>query len=156
MLRKKLTMTIQTVTQSDKVDPWDKLPNEVNSVLNAAWEEQVEENLSQGLPKHVAQVQASNSLLPIYRKKLRNLYGQYLRWYHDLKNDPVHKKVMKTLRSFMEEDEMEYAEAVEAATSKRKYLLNTLFDQEDFPKDASNDEEDFTYEARKRKHYETL
>ena len=29
---------------------------------------------------------------------------------------------MKTLRSFMEDDEMDYTEAVEAAISKRKYL----------------------------------
>ena len=37
---------------------------------------------------------------------------------------------MKTLHSFMEDDEMDYTEAVEAVKSKRKYLLNSLFDLE--------------------------
>ena len=37
----------------------------------------------------------------------------------------------------MEENEMEYTEAVEAAVSKRKYLLSSLFDLEDIPKDTS-------------------
>ena len=45
----------------------------------------------------------------------------------------MHKKVTKTLRSLMEEDGMDYTEAVEAAISKRKYLLNSLFDLEHFP-----------------------
>ena len=52
----------------------------------------------------------------------------------NLKTDPVHKKVMKTLCSYMEAEDMEYTEAVEAAVSKRKYLLNSLFDEEYIPR----------------------
>ena len=37
----------------------------------------------------------------------------------------------------MEDDEVEYTEALEAAVSKPKYLLSSLFDLEDIPKDAS-------------------
>ena len=67
-----------------------------------------------------------------------------------MKTDPVHKKVMKTLRSFMEDDDMDYTVAVEAAISKRKYLLNSLFDLEHFPKDTTpTEDDDFSYEARK-------
>ena len=104
-------------TENDEVDPWDKLREEVINVVSSAWEEQVQENLRQGLQEDDAEIQASNRLLPVYRKKLRHLYLQYLRWYHDLKTDPVHKKVMKTLRSFMEDDEMDYTETVEATIS---------------------------------------
>ena len=61
----------------------------------------MEEHLRQGLPTDDAQAQASNLLLPAYRKKLRHLYLHYLRWYHNLKTDPVHSlKVTKTLRNF--------------------------------------------------------
>ena len=63
---------------------------------------------------------------------------------------------MKTLRSFMEDDEMEYMEAVKAAVSKRKYLLKSLFDPEDIPEDTSTEHENLTYEARKRTFYESL
>ena len=141
-------------TENDEVDPWNKLREEAINDLNSAWEEEVQENLRQGLQKDDAEIQASYRLLPVYRKKLRHLYLQYLRWYHDLKTDPVHKKVMKTLRSLMEDDEMDYTEAVEAAISKRKYLLNSLFDLEHFPTEdpASTEDDDFTYEPMRRKH----
>ena len=106
-------------TENDEVDPWDKLREKVINDLNSAWEEQVQENLRQGFQKDDAEIQASNRLLPVYRKKLRHLYVQYLRRYHDLKTDPVHKKVMKTLRSFMEDDEMDYTEAVTSPRMQR-------------------------------------
>ena len=51
---------------------------------------------------------------------------------------------------------MEYTEAVEAAVSKRKYLLNSLFDLKDIPKDTSTEDDNLTYEARTRKFYESL
>ena len=63
---------------------------------------------------------------------------------------------MRTLRSLMEANEMEYAEAVEAAVSKRKYFLNSLFDLKDIPKDTSTEDDNLTYEAPKRKFYESL
>ena len=63
---------------------------------------------------------------------------------------------MRTLRSLMEENEMEYTEAVEAAVSKRKYFLNSLFDLKDIPKDTSTEDDNLTYEAPKRKFYESL
>ena len=96
-------------------DPWDKLRGEAIRDLNSVWEEQVEEYMVQGFRKQDAEAQASNLLLPAYRKRLRTLYLHYLKWNCDLKTDPVHNKVMKTLRSFMEEDEMDYTEAAEAA-----------------------------------------
>ena len=51
--------------------------------------------------------------------------------------------------------DMDYTEALEAAISKRKYLLNSLFDLEHFPKDTElTEDNDFSYEARKRKYCE--
>ena len=53
----------------------------------------------------------------------------------------------------MGDGEMDYTEAVEAAISKRKYLLNSLFDLEHFPTEdlASTEDDDFAYEPMKRK-----
>ena len=136
-------------------DPWQRLREEVKDDLNSAWEEQVEENIMEGLPREVAEVRASNSLLPAYRKRLRDLYLNYLEWYHDLRTDPVHKTIIKTLRSFMEDDDMDYTEAAEAAISKRKYLLNRLFEPEDeVPNETSGEDEQFRYISRKRKYHE--
>ena len=65
MVRKKLTLVRQTVTQTK-----GKLREEVINDLYSAWEEQVQENLRQGLQNDDAEVQASNRLLPVYRRKL--------------------------------------------------------------------------------------
>ena len=69
----------------------------------------------------------------------------------------VHKKVMTTLRSFMDDDEMDFVEAAEAAINKRKYLLNKLIEHEDFSKQTltENDNDEFLYHGRKRKYHES-
>ena len=117
-----------SAVEDDDTDLWDKLREEAVNDLNTAWEEQVEQYITQGLQKDDAELQASSLLLPAYRKRLRIFYLQYLKWFHALKTDPVHKKVMTTLRRFMDDDEMDFAEAAEAAISKRKYLLNRLIE----------------------------
>ena len=54
----------------------------------------------------------------------------------------------------MEDDDMDYMEVADAAINKRKYLFNRLFEQDHLPKDTSNEDEDKTYSARKRKYQE--
>ena len=56
-------------TENDDFDPWDKLREESTNNLNSAWEEEVQENLCQGLQKDDAEVQASHPVLPVYCKK---------------------------------------------------------------------------------------
>ena len=43
-------------TENDEVDPWDKLREEAINDLNSAWEEEVQENLRQGLQKDDAEI----------------------------------------------------------------------------------------------------
>ena len=53
----------------------------------------------------------------------------------------------------MKDDEMDYTEAVEAAISKWKYLLNSLFDLEHFATEdpPSTEDDDLTYEPMNSK-----
>lgn len=142
-------------TENEEVDPWDKLREEVISDLVSAWEEQVQENLHNGLPKDDAQVEGSKRLLPVYRRKLRELYLHDLRWSR-LENWSSAQEGYENITYFMEDDGMDYMEDIEAAISKRKYLLNSLFDLEHFLKDTLSTEDDhFPYEARKRKYCES-
>ena len=148
--------TTSTIDDND-TDPWHKLREESVNDLNPAWEEQVEQYITQGLLKNEAERRASNHLLPAYRKRLRVLYLDYLKWHQVLKTDPVHKEVMKTLRRFMDDEEMDYAEAAEAAINKRKYLLNRVIKYEDISEETSSDNENEELShttARKRKYNE--
>ena len=63
---------------------------------------------------------------------------------------------MATLRSFMDDDEMDFVEAAEAAVNKRKYLLNKLVEYEDVSKQTltENENEEFSYQGIKRKYHE--
>ena len=56
---------------------------------------------------------------------------------HRIKHDAIHHKVMKTLRRFIEEDDMDFDEA---AVAKRKFLLNRLMQKKLLLED--NDEEE--------------
>lgn len=60
--------------ENNDVNPWYKLREEVIDDLNSAWEERVEKRLHQVLQKDNTQAQASDCLLPVYRKRLRHLY----------------------------------------------------------------------------------
>ena len=147
-----------SAVEDENTDPWDKLREEAVNDLNTAWEEQVEQYITQGLQKDDAELQASSLLLPAYRKRLRIFYLQYLKWFHALKTDPVHKKVMTTLHRFMDDEGMDFAEAAEAAISKRKYLLNRLIEYEDDYKEnlSDNESDKISYKAgRKRKYHES-
>ena len=144
-----------SAVEDDDTDTWDKLREEAVNDLNTAWEEQVEQYITQRLQKDDAELQASTLLLPAYRRRLRIFYLQYLKWYHALKTDPVHKKVMTTLRRFMNDDEMDFAEAAEAAIDKRKYLLNRLIEYEDVCKEtlSDNERDEISHTARRKRKY---
>ena len=62
-------------------------------------------------------------------------------WMKQLKNDPVHKKIMQTRDAFMDSDDFDPEEAIEAAVDKGKFLINRLLKDYSFSED-SDDEDD--------------
>ena len=58
-----------------------------------------------------------------------------------MKLDTVHRKVMKTLERFVDEDDMDFDEAAESAVEKRKFLLNRLMEKNLLPDESDDDEE---------------
>ena len=58
-----------------------------------------------------------------------------------MKLDTVHRKVMKTLERFVDEDDMDFDEAAESAVEKRKFLLNRLMEKKLLPDESDDDEE---------------
>ena len=60
-----------------------------------------------------------------------------------MKRDPVHKKIMQTKKDFMENDDFDQEEALEAAIDKRKFLIRKLLkDYNIFDKEDDSDSED--------------
>ena len=64
-----------------------------------------------------------------------------LLWMKQLKNNPVHKKIMQTRDASMDSDDFGPEEAMEAAVDERKFLIKRLLKDYSFTED-SDDEDD--------------
>ena len=49
---------------------------------------------------------------------------------------------MKTLRRFIEEDDMDFDEAAESAVAKRKFLINRVMKKKPLPDESDDDKEE--------------
>ena len=84
----------------------------------------------------------SYTLLPVSRKRLRSTYLERLKWTHRIKLDAIHRKVMKTLPRFIDEDGMDFDEAAESAVAKRKFLINRVMKKKPLPGESDDDKEE--------------
>ena len=69
--------------------------------------------LDMGKTQNYAENAALNVQLPVSRKRLTRTYLQRLLWNHRIKYDTLYRKVMLTLRRFINEDDMDFDEAAE-------------------------------------------
>ena len=102
---------------------------------------EVQQFPDRGKSETYAENAAFNALLPLWRGRLRRTNLERLKWIHRIKLDTVHRKVMKTLRRFIDEDDMEFDEAAESAVIKRKFLLNRIVKEKVLPTESDDDEE---------------
>ena len=63
-------------------------------------------------------------------------------WMKQLKNDPVHKKIMQIRQAFMENGDFNPEEAMEAAVDNRKFLIKRLLKDYNFTEGSDADDED--------------
>ena len=129
----------------DEPDPWRPLRQKVGEDIKETYLKEVQQFLDRGKSQEYAENAAFNILLPVSRRRLRRTYLERLKWTHHIKYNAIHRKVMKTLRRFIEEDDMDFDEATESAVAKRKFLLNRLMQKKLLPED--NDEEEVEEEV---------
>ena len=63
-----------------------------------------------------------------------------LLWMQQLKKDPIHQKIMQTRDSFVDCDDFDPDEAMEAAVNKRKFLMKRFL--KDYSFTEENDDKD--------------
>ena len=61
-----------------------------------------------------------------------------LKWIHDLRQNDIHKKVVKTATDLRYNDDCDYKESIDAAVAKRKFLLDRLIKEEDLMDEESD------------------
>ena len=97
--------------ESEEEDPWGVLIHEAAMELRTKHNELVQSFQNGGLSEIDAKKQAFSEILLDFRKKLGNIYLGRLKWMTQMKRDPVHRKIMKTKDSFVDENDFDPDEA---------------------------------------------
>ena len=105
-----------------------------------AFEEMKMSLIDSGLDEKSAIEKAYSNIFPQLQKELEGIYMERLLWINQLKNDPVHKKIMQTKEAFVENDDFDPEEAIEAAIDKRKFLIKRILKNYSF--NVEDDDED--------------
>ena len=124
----------------DEPDPWKPLREKGGEDLKESYLKEVQRFMDRGKTQDYIESAALNALLPVSRRRLRRTYLERLKWTHRIKSDAIHRKVMKALRRFIEEDDMDFDEAAESAAAKWKFLLNRLMKKKLLPNDDDEEE----------------
>ena len=134
------SMTGDSETEKEEADPWMPMVEEAMQKHKVAFQE-MKMNLTQsGLDEETPGKTVYSNILPELQKELESIYLQRLQWIQ-LKKDPVHKKIMQTKNAFVNDDDFDPEEVIEAAVNKKKFLIKRRLKDYSFTED-SDDEED--------------
>ena len=122
-------------------DAWSPLRKEVGKDIEEPYTKQIQRFMVKGKNQTYAEDAAFKTLLPVSRRRLRRFYLQCLKWIHRIKHDALHRKVKKTLQHFIDEDNVDFDEAVESAVDTRKFLLNRVIGKKILSENWDDDEE---------------
>ena len=134
------TMTDNESETEEEMDSWIPLIEEAKQRSNIAFEEMKESFINSGLDEQSAKDKAYSNILPKLQKELENIYMERLLWMKQLKKDPVHKKIMHTKDTLVENDDFDPEEALEAAVDMRKFFIKRLL--KGHKCDEENDDDD--------------
>lgn len=94
-----------------------------------------------------AEVTVQDQLREKYRKAFREELRAFLLHWRDLKQHPTYKAIMKTAKALREEEDYDYDEAIAAAVSRRKHLLNRLVPDEPMQDEDEDSDESIVEEV---------
>ncbi len=136
-----MTTDSEMEAEKEENDPWMPMVEEAMRKHKPAFEKIKMNLIDSGLDEQSAGEKAYSDFLPMFQKELESIHMERLLWMKQLKNDPVHKKIMQTKNAFVDNDDFDPEEAMEAAVNKRKFLIKRLLKDYSFI-DENNDEDE--------------
>ena len=118
-----ITTDDEIETEGGEKDPWMPMVDEAMQQHEAAFEEMKMNVIDSGLDEQSAREKAYSDIFPQLQKELEGIYIECLLWMNQLKKDPVDKKIMQTKEAFVENDDFDPEEAIEAAIDMRKFFI---------------------------------
>ena len=91
-----ITTDNEMETEEEENDPWMPMVEEAMQRRKTAFEEIQTNLIHRGVDEQSAGEKAYLNVLPMLQKELESIYTKRLLWMKQLKNDPVHKKIMQT------------------------------------------------------------
>ncbi len=140
-LRVRLQTDNEMETEEEENDPWMPMVEEAMQRRKTAFEEMKTNLIHRGVDEQSAGEKAYLNVLPMLQKELESIYMERLLWMKQLKNDPVHKKIMQTKDAFVDNDDFDPEEAMEAAVNKRKFLIKRLLKDYSFIEENNDEDE---------------
>ncbi len=136
-----MTTDNETETEEEEKNPWMPMVEEAMQKHRTDFEEMKMNLIHSGLGEQSAREKAYLNVLPMLQKELESIYLERLLWMKQLKNDPVHKKIMQTKDAFVDDNDFDPEEAMETAVNKRKFLIKSLLKDYSFTEENSDEDE---------------
>ncbi len=136
-----ITTDNEMETEEEENDPWMSMVEEAMQRRKTAFEEMKTNLIHRGVDEQSAGEKAYLNVLPMLQKELESIYMERLLWMKQLKNDPVHTKIMQTKDAFVHNDDFDPEEAMEAAVNKRKFLFKRLLKDYSFIEENNDEDE---------------
>ena len=99
-----MTTDNETESEEEENDAWMPMAEQAMQKYKTAFEEMKMELINSSLDKQSAGEKANSSILPKLQKELENIYMERLLWMKQLKNYPVHKKIMQKRDALVRSD----------------------------------------------------
>ncbi len=129
--------------ESGDEDIWCTLLDAAYTKYDHLYGNKVDDLQEQGMTEKEASWQATQQLLPKYRKSLVNNYKKLVKQMSSLHKSNWHREIMQSVRHLMEYKDMEIEEALDIAMRKKRSLINQIMEE----LDASDNESDATDEV---------
>ena len=136
-----ITTDNETETEEEEKDPWMPMVEEAMQKHRPDFKKMKMNLVDSGLDEQSAGEKAYLNVLPMLQKELESIYMERLLWMRQLKNDPVHKKIMQTKDAFVDNDDFDPEEAMEATVNKRKFLIKRLLKDYNFIEENNDEDE---------------
>ena len=120
---------------TEHLNPWSCILDEAQEGHEVQLNALVDEYKKNGDSENVAYFKAQNALVPLFKKELRKVLLEYLKWLRAMKKDYTFQKVMKTQKDLKDMDGFNWLKSPELAIDKRKILVDRLFVKQSIPQD---------------------
>ena len=84
---------------TEHLNLWSRILDEAQERHEVQLNALVDEYKKNGDSENVAYFKAQNALVPLYKKELRKVLLEYLKWLRAMKKDYTFQKVMETLKA---------------------------------------------------------